>query len=152
MNRTRKILSAVLVLAVLATGALTLTAFRYHHRDPARFDRFVANRVEDMLDDVKATDAQRQQIQAVVDKVVADGKALRASHADMRSELLAQWQSDQPDAARVHALIDARADTMKKFADEVADAVLQVHGILTPEQRAIVTKKLQRHMQEHVQE
>jgi hypothetical protein len=37
---------------------------------------------------------------------------------------------------------------MKKFADEVADAVLQVHGILTPDQRAVVTKKMQRHMEE----
>ena len=144
----KKILSTVLVLAVLATGVLTLTAFRHSHRDPARFDRFVANRVEDMLDDVKATDAQRQQIHAIVDKVVADGKALRASHGDARAQILAQWQADQPDAARVHALIDARADTMKKFADEAADAVLQVHGILTPEQRAIVTKKIQRHTED----
>jgi len=140
----KKILSSLLVLAVLATGALTLTAFR-HHGDPARF---VTNRVDDMLDDVKATDAQRQQIHAVVDKVVADGKALHASHADVRSQLLAQWQADQPNAAQVHALVDSRANAMKKFADEIADAVLQVHGILTPDQRAIVTKKLQRHMQE----
>jgi periplasmic protein CpxP/Spy len=143
----KKILSSLLVLAVLATGALTLMAFR-HHGDPAHFDRFVANRLEDMLDDVKATDAQRQQIHAIVDKVVADGKALHASHADARSQLLAQWQADQPNAVQVHSIVDARADSMKKFADEVADAVLQVHGILTPDQRAIVTKKLQRHMAE----
>jgi len=77
----KKILSSLLVLAVLVTGALTLTAFR-HHGDPAHFDRFVTHRVDDMLDDVKATDAQRQQVHAVVDKVVADGKTLRASHAD----------------------------------------------------------------------
>jgi hypothetical protein len=37
---------------------------------------------------------------------------------------------------------------MKQFADEVTDAVLQVHGILTPEQRAIVAKKIQRHTEE----
>ncbi len=140
----KKILSTLLVAAVVVTGALTLTAFR-HHGDPTRF---VTNRVEDMLDDVKATDAQRQQIHAIVDKVIADGKALHASHADTKNQLLAQWQADQPDASQVHAIVDARADSMKKFADEVADAVLQVHGILTPDQRAIVTKKLQRHMQE----
>jgi periplasmic protein CpxP/Spy len=140
----KKILSTLLVTAVVVTGALTLTAFR-HHGDPSRF---VTNRVEDMLDDVKATDAQRQQIHAIVDKVIADGKALHASHADAKNQLLAQWQADQPDAAQVHSIVDARADSMKQFADEVADAVLQVHGILTPDQRAIVTKKLQRHMQE----
>ena len=145
----KKILSTLLVLAVLATGALTLTAFRHHGPgDPARFDRFVANRLEDMLDDVKATDAQRQQIKAIVDKVVADGKAMHASRADVRSQLLAQWQADRPDAAKVHSLVDGRAAAMKQFADEVTDAVLQVHGILTPEQRAIVAKKIQRHTEE----
>ncbi len=62
--------------------------------------------------------------------------------------MLAQWQAEQPDASQVHAIVDGRADAMRKFADEVADAVLQVHGILTPDQRAIVTKKIQRHMEE----
>jgi Spy/CpxP family protein refolding chaperone len=143
----KKILSTLLVLAVLGVGALTLTAFR-HHGDPARFDRFVAHRVADLLDDVKATDAQRQQIQAVVDKLVADGKTLHASHADVRAQLLAQWQADQPSAVQVHSIVDGRADAMKKFADEVADAALQIHGILSAEQRAIVTKKIQRHMDE----
>ncbi len=143
----KKILSTALVLAILAVGTLTLTAFR-HHGDHANFDQFVTHRVDDMLDDVKATDAQRQQITAIKDKLVADGKALHAAHADVRKELLAQWQSDQPDAARVHSLVDGRADAMKKFADEAADALLQVHGILTPDQRAQLTKKLQRHMEE----
>ncbi len=143
----KKILSTALVLAILAVGTLALTAFR-HHGDHANFDRFVTHRVDDMLDDVKATDAQRQQITAIKDKLVADGKALHAAHADVRKELLAQWQSDQPDAARVHSLVDGRADAMKKFADEAADALLQVHGILTPDQRAQLTKKLQRHMEE----
>jgi periplasmic protein CpxP/Spy len=140
----KKILSTLLVAAVVVTGALTLTAFR-HHGDPSRF---VTNRVEDLLDDVKATDTQRQQIHAIVDKVVADGKALHASHAGVHKQLLAQWQADQPDASQVHAIVDARADSMKKFADEVADAILKVHDVLTPEQRAVVTKKLQRHMEE----
>jgi periplasmic protein CpxP/Spy len=141
----KKILLTALALVGLAAGALTLTAFRHSH-DPARMERFVTHRVDDLLDDVAATDAQRQQIHAIADKVVADGKALRAEHQGAHKELLALWQADQPDAARVHALIDARAATMKTFADEVADAMLQVHGILTPEQRAKVTKKLSRHM------
>ena len=143
----KKIVTTALALALLAVGALALTAFR-HHRDPARLDRFVTHRLDDLLDDVHATDAQRQQLGALKDKLLADGKALHASHGDARQELLAQWQADQPDAARVHALVQARADAMKRFADEAADAVLQAHAILTPEQRAVVTRKLQRHLQE----
>jgi protein CpxP len=141
----KKILISTLSILALAAGALGLTAFR-HHRDPASF---VTHRVEDMLDDVHATDAQRQQILAIKDKVLADGKALHASHGDVHQQLLALWQADQPDAGKVHAIVDDRAAAMKKFADEVADAAIQVHNILTPDQRAQIAKKMQRHMQEH---
>jgi periplasmic protein CpxP/Spy len=142
----RKILSTALALAVLAVGALTLTAFRGHHGDPAHLDRALTRHLDDLLDDVHATDAQRQQINALKDKLVADGRALRAQHAGARQELLAQWKADRPDAARVHALVDARADGMKRMADQAADALLKAHDILTPEQRAVVTRKLQRHL------
>lgn len=141
------ILSKTLLFAALAGGALALTAAGCHaHRGSP--ERFLTNRVEDLLDDVKATDAQRQQILAIKDKLLADGKALHAAHAGGKKQLLAQWESERPDAAAVHALVDAHAADMKRFGDEVADAVLQVHGLLTPEQRAIVTRKLQRYMEE----
>jgi Spy/CpxP family protein refolding chaperone len=143
----KRFLLGALAVVGLATAGLTLTAFRHSH-DPARFDRMITNRLDDLLDDVNATDAQRTQITAIKDKVVADGKALHADHAGTHQQLLALWQADQPDAAKVHAIVDGRADAMKKFADEVADAMIQVHGILTPEQRAKITKKLQRHMGE----
>jgi Spy/CpxP family protein refolding chaperone len=141
----KKIVSTVLALAAVAGGTLALTAAKYHHGGPAHLEQMINHRVDKMLDDVKATDTQRQQILAIKDKLLADGKALRASQADVRKQLLAQWNADQPDTAQVHALVDGRADATKKFADEVADALVQVHGILTPEQRATVAQKLQQH-------
>ena len=99
----KKSLLTALALVVAAGGTLALTAFRGHHGDPARMERFVTNRVDDLLDDVQATDAQRQQILALKDKLLAD---------------------------------------------EFADALLKVHAILTPEQRATLTKKIQRHHEE----
>lgn len=143
---TLKKLASLLAVAALGLGALALAAFR-GHGDPAQREAAVTRRVEKMLDDVQATPAQRQQILALKDKLVADGKALHASHADTRTRLLALWNADQPDPAQVHALVDGRADAMKAFADEVADAVLQVHGLLTPAQRAQIGEKLQQHLQ-----
>ena len=58
-------------------------------------------------------------------------------------------ESGEGQGAQVHALVDGRADAVKAYADEVADAVLQVHGILTPAQRAQVSAKLQQHLQQH---
>ena len=147
----KKTLVTALTLVAVGVGALTLTAFR-GHGDPAHMDQMVERRLTKMLDTVQATDAQRQQITAIKDKVLADGKALRAAHQGTHEQLLALWKSDQPDVAKVHALVDARADAMKKFADEVADAMVQVHGILTPEQRAKVADQLQQHHQHHQQQ
>jgi Spy/CpxP family protein refolding chaperone len=141
----KKTLVTALTLVAVGVGGLTLTAFRGHHGDPAQLDQMVEKRLTKMLDTVQATDAQRQQITAIKDKVLADGKALRAAHKGTHQQLLALWKSDQPDVAQVHALVDARADAMKKFADEVADAMIQVHGILTPAQRAKVADQIQQH-------
>ena len=147
----KKILLSTLAVLGLATAALGLTAFRHGghgHGDPARMQQFIDDRLASMLDEIKATDAQRQQITAIKDKLVADHKALRASHAGVKQELLAQWQADRADPAKVHAIVDERANGMKGFADEVADALVQVHDILTPEQRAQVAAKVQRHVHE----
>ncbi len=141
----KKTLVTALTLVAVGVGGLTLTAFRGHHGDPAHMEQMVERRLTKMLDTVQATDAQRQQITSIKDKVLADGKALRAAHQGTRQQLLALWKSDQPDAAQVHALVDARTDSMKKFADEVADAMIQVHGILTPEQRAKIADEIQQH-------
>jgi protein CpxP len=143
----KKILLSTLAVLALATAGLGLTAFRHGgHGDPARMQQLIDNRLASMLDEIKATDAQRQQITAIKDKLVADHKALRASHAGVKQELLAQWQADRADPAKVHAIVDDRANGMKGFADEVADALIQVHDILTPDQRAQVAEKMQSHM------
>ena len=144
----KKVLSSVAVLAALAAG------FVLPHRLPRRLRRpplrscpgrqdCVTAHLDDALDDLKATDAQRAQIQALKDKLLKDGQALHQGQADAKKALLAQWDSATPDRAAVHALVDARIDAIRAFAHEAADAGLDLHGILTPEQRAQIAKKVQ---------
>ena len=96
---------------------------------------FIDYRVNDVLDDLDATDAQRDAILDIKDDLVDQGFALKADRQTTHDELKAQWQSDQPDAERIHQMVDEKADQMRGFAHTVADAVLEVHSILTPEQR-----------------
>lgn len=132
------------VVALVAVAALT--GFRAHHgHDPARMNAFVTQRLDALLTDIHATPEQRQQITAMKDKLLADAQQLHATRAADHQELLAQWRSDQPDAAKIHALIDARIDAMRALAHEAADDALKVHATLTPEQRAQVTAKLEAH-------
>ena len=145
MKKTVPVLLGLAAVFVLAAG------FRGgcggHRHDPASIDRMVTSHLEDALDDLDATPAQRTQVTALKDRLLQKGAALRQGSQETRRELVAQWDSASPDRAKVHALIDARIDAMRAFAHEAADAAVDLHGILTPEQRAKISKKIHRHME-----
>jgi Spy/CpxP family protein refolding chaperone len=127
-------------------GVLLLSGFavpRWHGHPGQRIKAYI----EDLLDDVKATDAQRQQITAIEDKIIADAQALHQKQKGGHQELLDQWNAAQPDQAKLHAMIDAHVEAMRTIAYEAADGLVQAHGILTPEQRAEVGRKLQKRME-----
>ncbi len=138
-------------LVLLAIGLVGLTAFtgggcfgHHGHRDPAQVAKFVTNHVEDTLDDLNATPDQRTKILAIKDKLLADAQAIHADQGATHQAFLDAWKSDQPDAAKLHALVDQRVEEMRKLAHEAVDAGVEVHGILTPDQRAKLTKKIER--------
>ncbi len=137
--------------ALLAVGAfVTLTAFagcgrgHGHPRDPAEMAAFVGARVDDLLDDVDATPDQRTRIHAVKDRLFAAGQEARAGTKEAHEAVLAEWKSASPDAAKLHALVDQRIDAMRAFAHQAVDAGVEVHGILTAEQRDKLTRKIER--------
>lgn len=136
--------------AVLVTGVALLgaTGCGHHRHDPARMEKLVSSRVDDALDDLKATPEQRQKIVAVKDRLLASGRTLRADHRAVAREALGLWEAAGFDRTRALALVDARIDAMRALAHEAVDGIAQVHETLTPEQRAQVTKKLQRHLEE----
>jgi protein CpxP len=149
----------VILTAALAVGAiLALAGFAYgggpdsghhrpgfgfgHHRpSPEKIQKFIAFKVNDTLDDLKATEAQRQEVNAVKDQLFEQAKSLFAGRQDLHEQFAAQWNSEQPDAKQVHALIDQRADELRAFAHSAADSMIKVHGVLTPEQRAQLSKE-----------
>ena len=138
------------VLGGLAAALLLVTGFRGGcgggHADPAHLDRMVTSHLEDALEDIDATPAQKAQVMALKDRLLQQGAALRQGGRETRRQLLAQWDSAAPDRAAVHASIDARIDAMRAFAHQAADAGMDLHGILTPEQRAKISKKIHRRM------
>jgi Spy/CpxP family protein refolding chaperone len=141
-------------LAVAGLGSImVLGAFRHgghgcgHGGDPARMEGRISAHLEEVLEDIEATPEQRAKILAVKDRLLAKGKALHAQRGEGMRDLLAEWEAPAVDVAKVHARIDARTQEMQAFAHEAADALGEVHAILTPEQRAKVAKKWKRRMQ-----
>lgn len=131
-------------------GIVALAAFRggpggMHGRGGP--EAFFGARIEDMLDDVDATPQQREQIGAIAAQLREKAKALHADRKGEREQLVAQWEAGKLDRAQLVAHVDAKAEQMKAFGHEVADAMIKVQGILTPDQRAKVAKKMRRHME-----
>lgn len=87
----KKILIAV---AAVAVGLVALTGFRHgfgrHRHDPAAMAAFATARLDDALDDLDATPAQRDQLHGLKDRLLAKGQALHADHDATRAELVTQ--------------------------------------------------------------
>jgi protein CpxP len=144
------------VLAVSSVAALAGFAYGAgaHCRsgrggDPEQFRRFITRRVNDILDDLEATDAQRARVLAVKDRILAAARAAHPGHHHSKDELLAQWRSENPDKARVRELIDARVEAMRQAFYDVAEGMLEVHAALTPAQRAQLATELEKHHANH---
>ncbi|HZI12444.1 MAG TPA: periplasmic heavy metal sensor [Myxococcus sp.] len=143
---------AVASSAILAVVLLSGFAFRGGHgwsRDPERMKQMVTWRLNDKLDDLDATDAQRQSIHGVKDRVFTEGLTVMEDNRAARAEALTQLESDNPDAQKLHALVDERVDAMRAFAHQVTDAVLEVHRTLTPQQRKELATEIRERAGKH---
>jgi len=147
MNTKNKLLIAGS--AVLAF--VLLSGFRGGHfgggaRDPERMKQMITWRMDDRLEDLKATEDQKQALHGLKDSLFEDGKRLFEENKGARTQLVEQWESTNPDSRAVHALVDARVDALRAFAHKVADAALEAHRILSPEQRQQVTANVRERM------
>lgn len=141
-------LAAVTLLSGFIGGGCGRRGWGHHGgQDSSRAERFINWKVDDHLDELNATEAQRKRVHELKDGLIADGKKLHEEQRNVRGELVAQWDSATPDANRVHALVDERVDAFRGFAHKVADAVLEVHALFTPEQRKQVSDELHSRMQ-----
>jgi Spy/CpxP family protein refolding chaperone len=152
-----EIKTGLLALGVLATGVAGVGAWRSHgfhggghgDRHHALMARFIDFTLEQKLEELKATDAQKQKVREIKDQLVRDGKALHDDRAAFREEVLALVSRDDLDAAALRALVKSRTDAFVRFADDATQAVVDLHATLTPEQRALLLSDVREHLAEH---
>ncbi|MBI5543550.1 MAG: Spy/CpxP family protein refolding chaperone [Deltaproteobacteria bacterium] len=116
--------------------------------DPKKLDRFVTWRINDVLDDLEATPQQRQQVLALKDRLLAEAKPMHEARAQVHEQLTQMWKSDKPDSRVLHALIDQRVEEFRALAHKAADGAIELHGILSPAQRAELAEKAEEHHRE----
>ena len=137
---------AVALVAVVAVVGLAGFACGHHGHphDPAQIASMVNARVDDALDDLDATPDQRTKIHAIADRMLAAAREAHAGHDEARATVLAEWKADAPDRAKLHALVDARVEELRKLAHQAVDAGADAHDVLTPAQREKLARKAER--------
>jgi periplasmic protein CpxP/Spy len=146
----------LVALAVSGAGALGLGAWTaYAHggfhgrRDPAMVHKFVDFAVNEKLDEIGATDAQRQKVKEIKDRLIKDVHALRDTKGAFRDDLLKILEQDSVDSAQVKTMVRQRTEALTRFADEAAESVVELHAVFTPEQRKQLLSDLREHMDRH---
>jgi periplasmic protein CpxP/Spy len=109
---------------------------RGHGRDPEMVHKFIRFAVDEKLDAIDATPEQRQKVREVSDRLLQEAKALHHGKRELHDEMLGLMAQDEPDAARVKALVRERVQEFSRFADDATDGLLELHRTFTPEQRA----------------
>jgi len=141
-------------LLAVVFGVLALAAFKpfghgpWGKPSPERMAKMATERVNDAMDELDATPAQRTRVNEMKDVLLKEGTRIHGENKEARKEVLTQWESEKPNAVRVHELVDERADVIRALLHQVADYGLELHQLLTPEQRAKVTARVKEHTQE----
>jgi len=144
------IISAVAALAV--AGAVYGVA---HFGDFPRFARhhmphYVVHHLVDKMDhELDLSDAQQREIESVLNDTVRRFRDTGMARADSVTKLLNQPQLTAEDVRR--AMQSRHADGARVDRDElIAEALAQVHAILTPPQRAALAELLEDKMARHM--
>lgn len=105
-----------------------------------------------MLDEVKATDAQRTQIKSLAQAAAADLKPLHESTRALHQQSLTLFAQPQVDAAAAEKLRQQMLASHDAMSKRVLQAALDISRVLTPEQRAQLVAKLQKFHERRGQE
>ena len=144
-------LLALIALALLAIGTVACVGDHRSHAD-RRADKAyerITERLDDGLDELEATAEQRTKVHAVKDDLFNQALEMRKGSKEVRKVALEELKRDEPDAKKLHALVDERIDEMRSLAHEAVDKAIELHGVLTPEQRAEIAKRIEERMAEH---
>ena len=128
-------IAGALVVAIAGT-ALSTGGYSEWRGDGDRFDRFVEWKVEDMLDEVDATDDQREKVHAIATATMADMEEFRDFGREGRQALIAALTQETVDREALETLRQNKLATADRASQRLLTALADAAEVLTPAQRA----------------
>lgn len=132
---------------MLAGGAIVLAltvgtaAYAHHRGGGGGFGGHVFHRVLRNLD---LTEEQEVMAVRLMREMREEGRVQREAHRAELEALRAQLGVEQPDATRLHAMLDEEAQARTKLGHQAIDRFLEFHATLSAEQRAELVTMLEK--------
>lgn len=95
------------------------------------------------------TDTQRTQIRSILDEARNERKAEHEERREVMKTFEDELLSKKPDAAKLHALVDAKAAERQQRLHERIDDMVAISELLTMEQKAELGERLETMREEH---
>lgn len=140
MNRITKLAAVVGTLATLTIGAVAVAG---PHGPGPHGPPGPEGAILHAIKQLDLTDEQVALLEDIRDSNKAEHEAAKADRERTMQVFKKELLSDNPNAARLHKLIDDREAEMVKRAHDRLDTMLEIHAVLTPEQRAQVAANLE---------
>ena len=138
------LIGSVALVVVIAAGAVWAQGARR-----MMMKQMVTAKVAEAEDLIQATPQQRAQIEKSRDNVIA---TLQSAHADRKAlhdQLVQLWTGDNLTEDALNAIVNQRAQAMQTTAKAIVHEVVQVHAVLTPEQRKTLSDNFKKLHERH---
>ena len=137
-RRPRWILTAIAGALVLVVGGMTWSAVAHSGKswNGERFERFVEWKIDDMLDEVDATDDQRTQVRAIATAAIADMGEFHEFKREGRQALVEALTKETVDREALETLRLRKLETADRASQRLLTALADAADVLTPAQRA----------------
>ncbi len=114
--------------------------------NPDRIKKMISWKVDDVLDDIDASDSQIERVNQIKENLFKEGEAMIKKCMADHENMLAEWKSETPDKDKIRAYVDNHLEAKRQMAYKLVDASMELHDILTPEQRAQLIEEVEDHM------
>ncbi len=149
MNTNWIRVARISALAVVLSGAVVgLAGFGWHCHGHGFAKEMVDRHLSKVMDKLDATPDQRLKVTAIEEKLFADFKTMGQGHKQAFSQVIAQFGQDQLDPTAVDNAFAAQKQNREKLQQDVRQAILDVHAMLSPAQRQKLVQVVQEKQKE----
>ena len=145
MKKSGKIMFAS---AILAIGALAVTACGHRHHDPAQRAEWMMERVSDHLD---LNEDQQAKLRAIKTEFEAGMQQYHQQRQQLFDRLAENIESPTLDKQLLMEMVETRKQAYNEIAPRIIDKVIDFHASLNAEQKKKVADKME-HFREHFQD